>query len=79
MKIRILPGGLNAYTQQGGSWNDADPDPASFQVEVAAMPIPGSYIVYDRDDKTFITLVDDVVLVHGACVYVFATTSREVN
>ena len=52
MKIRILPGALNAYTQKGGSWNEATPDPASFELEVAAMPVAGSYIVYDSDDKT---------------------------
>ena len=79
MKIRILPGNLNAYTQKNGSWNDGDPDPASFEVEVASIPVPGCYIVYERDGKNHITLVDDVVLVHGACVYAFASSGREIN
>ena len=70
---RILPGSLNAYNQAGGSWNEAEPDPNSFTMELAGIPPRGSWLMYTNDEGgNTIAQVDDVVF-NRANVYLFVT------
>lgn len=76
MQIRLIFGRLNAYINNDGSWDEAKPNMGSFEVEVADMPASGQYIAVEdpsNENKLTITLVHEVVLLHSALVYVFAT------
>lgn len=76
MKIRILNGHLLSYVQKKGSWDEANPDSNSFEIEIGTAPIKGHYIIYTTVDSsdTFIGLIDEVVYV-GTNVYVFISSS----
>jgi len=81
MKIRILRGHIVPYVAKGGSWDEAKPDPASFEIEVGMQPAKGGYVIFtdpnagDYIEVLNIGLIDDVVLV-GAFTYVFVSSSR---
>jgi hypothetical protein len=78
MKIRILRGDFNSYIRKGGSWDNANPDPLSFEVEVAALPTKGSPVVYTIEGAQLIGLVQETVLVGESSIYVFIPSSTSV-
>jgi len=46
MKIRILPGDFGNYVSRGGSWDESRPDEASFEVDLMALPVKGSAVLF---------------------------------
>ncbi len=74
MKVRIIPGDFGRYLSGGGSWDDSKPDPASFEVELVALPAKGCAILYRSkgvsDGELRVGNVQEV-LVSKTCIYVF--------
>jgi len=52
MKVRIIPGDFGRYTSGGGSWDNANPDAASFEVELITRPIKGEAVMYRNQNST---------------------------
>lgn len=77
MKVRIIPGDFGRYLSGGGSWDDSKPDPASFEVELLALPAQGSAILYPTPDGQRVGNVQEV-LVSETFVYVFVPFSSKV-
>ena len=77
MKIRIHDGHLVSYVKKGGSLDEANPDPGSFETEVGTAPIKGHYLFYTLPDsgQKFIGLIDDVVIV-GEHLWVFISSNK---
>ena len=77
MKVRIIPGDFGRYLSGGGSWDDSKPDPASFEVELVALPAKGSAILYSVANGQIIGNVQEV-LVSKTCIYVFVPFSNKI-
>ncbi len=82
MKIRLILGRLNPYINNGGSWDEAKPNLGSFEVEVASTPVSGQFIMCSdptNENKLTIAMVNEVVFLHSALVYMFATKGNVIQ
>ncbi len=80
-QVRILPGGnLNSYVRKGGSWDEAQPDEASFLTDIYNVPTVGDTVVFKNpndNDALYIGPVASVV-VTAAMTYLFIPNTNKV-
>ena len=75
MKVRILPGYLATYLSKGGSWDQANPDPLSFTVDVTALPTKGGFVLFKNPKNEGVLTIGEVdsVVIGETDVYVFTS------
>lgn len=81
IQVRILPGQLANYVQRGGSWDEANPDPASFLVDTFSIPPIGGCILFNHptEEGNPLTIAEVTnVVTTEATPYVFVSTIQKV-
>ncbi len=77
MKVRILPGDFGNYVSRGGSWDESKPDAASFEVDLTALPVKGSAVLFASAGHLRVGEVQEVVI-GESFIYVFVPHSVQV-